>query len=166
MPSETALRQFFNRQLFSFVCCLGMSRQLQTALCAMKLRNNFTSGMLYLFCYHPHGSQGLIFTYGSTKFPLPLVGTLTTDEFTTNKSFTFAVEIIKQDSNLFAANLNVNSLFLNIPYDKTIDVCVKELFQNQERVGDLTETEFRQLFQRTLQRNVLFCAQWRILKTD
>ena len=35
-------------------------------------------------------------------------------------------DISQQNSKLFMASLDVNSLFTNVPHDETIDICVKE----------------------------------------
>ena len=44
--------------------------------------------------------------------------------------FTFADEILTQNSDFYIAGLNVDALFTNIPLDETIHICVKKLFHN------------------------------------
>ena len=54
---------------------------------------------------------------------------LTQNEYTVTDSFHFAEEICKQDPNLYMASLDVDSLFTNIPLDKTIDICIDSLYK-------------------------------------
>ena len=48
----------------------------------------------------------------------------TANEYTAIDSFPFAEGICQQDPSLDMASLGVDSLFTNIPLDKTIDICV------------------------------------------
>ena len=41
--------------------------------------------------------------------------------------------------------LDVDSLFTNIPLDKNIDICVKQLFKNTDIVEGFTKSEHKQL---------------------
>ena len=44
------------------------------------------------------------------------------------------------------ASLDVDALFINIPLDETIDICVKKLFQNPETlVKGISKNDFRDL---------------------
>ena len=47
-------------------------------------------------------------------------------------SLHFAEEICQQDSNLHVASLDVDSLFTNVPPDETIDICVDNLYSDNE----------------------------------
>ena len=84
-------------------------------------------------------------TYNLAKFLVPIMSPLTTNEFTAKDSFSFAKEIVSQDSNLFMASLDVDSLFTNIPLHETIQICVDSLFENCEKIQGLTKTEFSKL---------------------
>ena len=42
--------------------------------------------------------------------------------FTIKNSFEFAKEVVEQDSGLFMASLDVESLFINIPLEETINI--------------------------------------------
>ena len=68
-------------------------------------------------------------TYKLAKFLLPFLTPLTQNEYTVTDSFHFAEEICKQDPNLYMASLDVDSLFTNIPLDKTIDICIDSLYK-------------------------------------
>ena len=59
-------------------------------------------------------------------------------------SFAFPEETVKQDSEFFMGNLDVNFLFTNSHLKKTIDICLNTLFENMEKVG-LSKTEFKKL---------------------
>ena len=50
-------------------------------------------------------------------------------------SFAFPEETVKQDSEFFMGNLDVNFLFTNSHLKKTVDICLNTLFENMEKVG-------------------------------
>ena len=60
-------------------------------------------------------------TYDITKFLVPILDTLTKNEYTVKDPFHFADEICEQDSLLSMGSLDVDSLFTNIPLNKTIE---------------------------------------------
>ena len=62
---------------------------------------------------------------------------LTSNVYTVKDSFAFAKEIILQDSEFFMGSLDVDSLFINIPLEETIDICSNTLFENTEIVEAL-----------------------------
>ena len=43
------------------------------------------------------------------------------------------------------ANVDVDSLFTNIPLDETIDICCNLVFENKRKVDGLSKADFRQL---------------------
>ena len=55
---------------------------------------------------------------------------MTTNEFTVKDSFRFAEEIVDQQHDLFMGNLDVDSLFTNIPLEETIDICTNALLKD------------------------------------
>ena len=59
-------------------------------------------------------------TYKLAKFLLPFLTRLTENEYNVTDLFHFAEEICKQDSNLYMASLDVDSLFNNIPLDEPL----------------------------------------------
>ena len=59
-------------------------------------------------------------TYKLTKFLVPILKPLTTDEVIVKDSFHFAEEIVDQQHDLFMGSLDVDSLFTNIPLEETI----------------------------------------------
>ena len=43
-------------------------------------------------------------------------------------------------------SFDVKSLFINIPFRETIDLCVENLYRNQTRIYSLTKSSFRRFF--------------------
>ena len=67
------------------------------------------------------------------KFLLQLfLASLTENECTVTNSFHFAEEICKQGLNSYMASLDVDPLFTNIPQDKTINICIDSLYNDNE----------------------------------
>ena len=65
-------------------------------------------------------------TYKLAKFLVLIVKSLTSNEYTVKNSFAFAEEIVEQDSEFFMGNLDIDSLFTNIPFEETIDICTDD----------------------------------------
>ena len=84
-------------------------------------------------------------TYNLAKFLVPILDTLTKNEYTVKDSFHFTEEICKQDLSLSMGSLDVDSLFTNIPLDETIDICITQLFENTDTVEGFTKSELKQL---------------------
>ena len=81
-------------------------------------------------------------TYNLAKFLLKFLTPSTANEFTVIDSFHFAEEISQQDSNLHTASLDVDSLFTNIPFEETIDICVDNLYSDNENPPNIPEHNF------------------------
>ena len=84
-------------------------------------------------------------TYNLAKFLLKFLTPSTANEFTVIDSFHFAAEISQQDSNLHMASLDVDSLFTNIPLEETIDICVDNLYSDNENPPNIPKHNFRNL---------------------
>ena len=67
-------------------------------------------------------------TYKLVKLLVPILPDITQNEFAVQEFFTITDEILTQDSDLDMTSLDVESLFTNIPLDKAVNICVKELF--------------------------------------
>ena len=67
-------------------------------------------------------------TFKLAKFLVPILKSLTSNEYTVKDSFVFAEEIVEQDSQFFMGSLDVDSLFTNIPLEEAIDICANLLF--------------------------------------
>ena len=82
-------------------------------------------------------------TYKIARFLLTFLIPLTENEYTITNSFHFMEEICKQDPNLYMASLDVDNLFTNIPLDKTIDICIDSLYNNDENTPKIPQDIFR-----------------------
>jgi len=84
-------------------------------------------------------------SYKIAKFLVPILSKLTVNEFTIKDSFSFAKEIVQQDSSLYMASLDVDSLFTNIPLDETINICTESIYDQSDTVEGLSKSEFKEL---------------------
>ena len=71
--------------------------------------------------------------YNIAKFLIPTLEPLTHNEFTIKDSFNFSKEITTYDSSLCIASLDVESVFTNIPLNKTINNCLYVLIMSRTR---------------------------------
>ena len=69
-------------------------------------------------------------TYLLVKYLNPILSLLTNNEFAVKNSFNFAEKVFNYHHNLYMANLDIESLFTNIPLEETIKNCVNDLFSN------------------------------------
>ena len=69
-------------------------------------------------------------TYKLAKFLLQFLTCLSNNDYTLKDSFSFANEICQQNSDLYMASLDVDSLFTNIPLDETITLSVESLYSD------------------------------------
>ena len=83
-------------------------------------------------------------TYKLVKFLVPILKSVTSNEYMVKDSFAFAEEIVERDSEFFMGKSDVDSLFSNIPLEETIDICTNTRFENTEKVG-LSKIEFKEL---------------------
>ena len=77
---------------------------------------------------------GIIITFNS--FP---------SECRNSQVFLNSEEISQQGSNLHVASLDVDSLFTNIPLEETIDICVDNLYSDNENPPNVPKHNFRNL---------------------
>ena len=95
--------------------------------------------------FHPVLSAIDTPTYKLAKFLLKFLTPSTANEYTVIDSFYFAEEICQQDSNLHMASLDVDSLFTNISLNETIDICVDNLYNDNENPPNIPKYDFRNL---------------------
>ena len=81
-------------------------------------------------------------TYKLAKFLAPMLEPLTTNEYTIKDSFTFAEELQSFDFKLAMASFDIETLFTNIPLQKTTDLCVENLFKDKTHVDNLLKNFF------------------------
>ena len=86
-------------------------------------------------------------TYKIAKFLVPILATVTNNQFTLQDSFKFAEEVRKQDKQFIMASYDVDSLFTNIPLDETINICINELFKDKskKKVNGLSKAQIKEL---------------------
>ena len=97
--------------------------------------------------YRPILSALGTFSYNLAKFLVPVLNDLTVNAYTIKNYFTFGQEVLDKSSTLYMGSLDVESLFTNLPLQETIDICIDNLFKNNEIVNNLDKTEFRTLLQ-------------------
>ena len=102
-------------------------------------------------------------TYKLAKFLVPILKSLTSNEYTVKDLFAFAEETVKQDSQFFMGNLDVDFLFTNIPLEETIDICLNTLFENMEKVEGLSKIEFKKLLSLAT-KETYFLFKWKLYK--
>ena len=66
--------------------------------------------------------------YKLAELPVPILKSLTSNEYTVKDSFSFAKEIVEHDSEFFVGSLDVYFLLTNIPLEETIDICTNAHF--------------------------------------
>ena len=84
-------------------------------------------------------------TYKIAKFLVPILSCLTINEFTVKDSFSFAKEIVEQDSNFYMGSLDVDSLFTNISLEETINICTESIYDQNDSIESLNKSEFKKL---------------------
>ena len=81
---------------------------------------------------------------------VPILAPLTTNSHTVKDSFSFAKEICDLRINdCILASFDVKSLFTNIPLRETIDICIDELFQDEDMVLGFTRQQLHKLLSLT-----------------
>ena len=84
-------------------------------------------------------------TYKLAKFFVPILNSITSNEYTIKDSFDFSSDILEQNANLYMASLDIDSLFTNLPLDETIDICIENIFQNKNTVNNFDKNNFRKM---------------------
>ena len=83
--------------------------------------------------------------YKIAKFLVPILSFRTINEFTVKDSFSFAKEIVEQDGNFDMGSLDVDSLFTNILFEETINICTELIYDENDGTEDLNKFELREL---------------------
>ena len=81
-------------------------------------------------------------SYKLAKLLVPKLSSITFNEFTVKGSFAFAEEIVHKDGKLFMGSLDADSLFTNIPLEKTINICTNLLYNNVDVTERIKKSEF------------------------
>ena len=69
-------------------------------------------------------------SFNITKYLVPVLSTLTTNEFTVDNSCKFSEHVTKihNANNMYMTTFDVESLFTNVPSHETIEICLNSLF--------------------------------------
>ena len=94
-------------------------------------------------------------TYKWAKFFVPLLRLLTSNEFTLKDSFEFAKIICEQDTGLFMASLDGDSLFTNVSLEETINICVNELFKSNSNIHGLNKKQITEMLSLTTKESII-----------
>ena len=89
------------------------------------------------------------------KFFVPLLRDLTSNEYTLKGSFEFTKVMCNQSSDLYMASLDVDSLFTNVPLDKTIGVCTQGLFESDSTVYSVNKKEITEMLSLTAKESII-----------
>ena len=92
-------------------------------------------------------------SYNIPKHLVSILEPITTNKFTIKNSFEFDIEVIEQDSGLFMASFDVESLFTNIPLEETINISCDSLFGNEAEINNFSRNDFDKLLRIALQNN-------------
>ena len=90
-------------------------------------------------------------SYKLAKLLFPKLSRVTSNEFTVKDSFAFAEEIVHEDSKLFMGSLDVDSFFTNIPLEETINICTNLLYNNEDVIEGINNSEFKNLLSLAIQ---------------
>ena len=83
--------------------------------------------------------------YKIAKFFVPVLKVFSINDHTLKDPFAFAADIVEQDSSLYMASFDVDSLFTNIPLDETINLCVDKLFKHNHNIKGLNKQQCKDL---------------------
>ena len=84
-------------------------------------------------------------TYKVAKFLVPILKDLTSNEYSVKDSLDFAKEIFQQNYNYFMARLDITSLFTNIRFGETINICLNGSFNKKQCVSNHDRDSFQKL---------------------
>ena len=82
-------------------------------------------------------------TYKVAKFLVPILKDLTSNEYSVKDSLDFAKEIFQQNYNYFMARLDITSLFTNIRFGETINICLNGSFNKKQCVSNHDRDSFQ-----------------------
>ena len=84
-------------------------------------------------------------TYKRSKFLVPILKHLTTNEFSIKYCFHFAEEIVDQQSYFFMGSLDQDFPFTNMALEETIEIGTNEFFKVSETIEGIGKSEFKDL---------------------
>ena len=85
--------------------------------------------------------------YKLAIFLVPLLKSLTWNDYTINDSFSFAEEVYSFDCAHYLTSFDIESLFTNIQLEETTKICVDKFFKTKMINNNLTKESFRSLLE-------------------
>ena len=101
------------------------------------------------FPYRPILAAYNLASYKISKFLIPILTGLTTNQYTVSNSTEFARQISAIDNadQFYMVSLDIESLFTNIPLQETIEIATQALFCNTSNVMGLSKDLFKSLLE-------------------
>jgi len=87
--------------------------------------------------------------YNISKYFVPILKTLTINEFTIHDTFSFVKTILDIPSadSYIMASFDVTNLFTNVPLTETIEIIIESLFNHNTHVNGLNKVQFKKLLE-------------------
>ena len=101
-------------------------------------------------------------SYKLSKFLIPVLAHLTTNQYTVSNSYSFSESIREINSRgLYMCSFDVESLYTNIPLEETINICLNLLFpSDNSTVLGLNRQYFKRLLEHSVLNSIfLFCGE-------
>ena len=92
-------------------------------------------------------------SYISWQYLIDILKPLANNSFTVKDSFSFTHELLSVTNIPFMCSFDVVGLFKNIPVDKGIDICLKKLYKDTDRVNNLTCEQLKRLLKYCVKEN-------------
>ena len=105
-------------------------------------------------------------TYKWAKCFVPLLKPFTSNNYAVKDSFDFVKDITQQSSKLFMASLDVDSFFINVPLDETVEICVNKSFKSSQTVSGLNKQQVLEMLSLTCKEIVILFVQKYYSQTD
>ena len=87
--------------------------------------------------------------YNISKYFIPILKPLTTNQYTIKDTFTFVKTLLDiQNANDFVmASFDVSNLFTNVPLNETINIILELLFHERDNVNGMNKNQFKSLLE-------------------
>ena len=86
------------------------------------------------------------FNYKLSKFLVPVLAPVTTNQYTIKDTFSFVKEICNRNfDDCVMASFDVKSLFTNIPLGETIDICINSLYGDSNDILNFSKLQLHKL---------------------
>ena len=86
--------------------------------------------------------SALSIPYKRGKFLVPLLTSLTSNDYTVKDSSLFVEELSSFDYAHYLTSFDIESLFTNIALEETVNICINKLFEKNFKVNNLNKNLF------------------------